>query len=226
MRPAITHVVPVYNGAAYLRETLDSLLPELAPGDEVIVSDDGSTDDSVAIAEAWGRARVLRGRNQGAPAARNRAIAVAKGSWICLLDADDLALPDRVARLGARLLADDRPDLVYGGQRRFLSPHLIPSGAPPPPEIDEAPAPLPSCLFGTRAAFARVGPFDETLRVGELVPWWGRALALGLRTVAVPGAVIRRRRHDHNISNAADYRKFMVEAVHQNLLRKRREITP
>lgn len=221
MRPSISHIVPVYNGAAFLREALDSLLPELAPSDEVIVADDGSSDDSAAIAEAWGRARVLRGPKAGAPAARNRGLAQAKGDWVCLLDADDLAMPDRVARLGARLLAPDRPDLVFGGQRRFLSPHLVPPGTSAPPELDEPPAPLPSCLLGWRAVFARVGPFDETLRAGELIPWWARALALGLRVAPVAESVVRRRRHENNLSGGGDYRRLMLQAVRHSLQIKR-----
>lgn len=227
MRPSITHIIPVHNGARYLREALDSLLPELSPDDRIIVSDDGSTDDSVALAEVWGHAvipgrfLVLRSPQGGVAAARNRALAQATGDWICLLDADDLALPNRIALLGARLLAPDRPDLVYGAQRRFVSPELLPAGLPPPTETDDSPAPLAGCLLAWKATFDRIGPFDETLRAGEFLFWLARGQSLGLRSESVPALAIRRRRHDSNVSGQGDYRKLMLQALRRSLSQRR-----
>jgi glycosyltransferase involved in cell wall biosynthesis len=96
--PAISVVIPCYNGAKYLRETLDSAVAQTLPPLEVIVVDDGSTDDSAAIAESYGPpVRVIRQSNQGESVARNRAISEAKGEWVAFLDADDLWLPEKLA---------------------------------------------------------------------------------------------------------------------------------
>lgn len=229
MRPSITHIIPVYNGVRYLREALDSLLAELEPRDQIIVSDDGSTDGSDLIAEDWGRESapgqvlVLRAPNGGMASARNRALAQARGEWICLLDADDLALPDRIARLGGRLLALDRPDLVYGAQRRFVSPDLLPPGLPPPQEIDDTPAPLAGCILGRKVTFDRIGPFDQTLRVGEFVLWLARGQSMGMSFEPIPSVVIRRRRHDANVSGGGDYRQLMLKALRRSLIQRREE---
>jgi glycosyltransferase involved in cell wall biosynthesis len=94
----ISVVIPCYNGAKYLREALDSVLAQTLPPLEVIVVDDGSTDDSAAIAESFGPpVRVIRQSNQGESVARNRAIGEAKGEWVAFLDADDLWLPEKLA---------------------------------------------------------------------------------------------------------------------------------
>ncbi|MBL8821547.1 MAG: glycosyltransferase family 2 protein [Planctomycetia bacterium] len=94
--PTVSVVIPCYNGAKFLRETLDSVLAQTYPVLEVLVIDDGSTDDSAAIAESYGSPiRVIRQPNQGESVARNRGIDEAIGDWIAFLDADDTWLPDK-----------------------------------------------------------------------------------------------------------------------------------
>jgi glycosyltransferase involved in cell wall biosynthesis len=224
MRPTISHLIAVHNGARYLAEAIASLRGELVPGDEIIVSDDGSTDDSVAVAEACGEpVRVLRGPKTGPAGARNRALAAARCDWICMLDADDLALPGRIALLGARLLAPDAPDLVYGAQRRFVSPELIPRGQPLSPERDDPPALASGTLLAWRRVFDRMGGFNENLRVGELLEWTDRARVIGLAFEALPVAVMRRRRHETNLTANGDYRMLMLEAVRHALRERQRQ---
>ncbi len=97
--PTISVVIPCYNAAPFLRETIDSVLAQTHPALEVIVIDDGSTDDSANIAESYGPpVRVIRQHNQGESVARNRGMDEAKGDWIALLDADDLWLPHKLER--------------------------------------------------------------------------------------------------------------------------------
>jgi glycosyltransferase involved in cell wall biosynthesis len=94
----VSVVIPCYNGAKFLREALESVLGQTHPVLEVIVVDDGSTDDSAAIAESFGTpVRVIRQSNQGESVARNRGIEAAVGAWIAFLDADDLWLPNKIA---------------------------------------------------------------------------------------------------------------------------------
>jgi glycosyltransferase involved in cell wall biosynthesis len=98
-RPTISVVIPCYNGARFLRETLASVLSQTYPAHEVILVDDGSTDDSAAVAESFGPpVRVLRQTNQGESVARNRAIDAALGEWVALLDADDVWEPQKLER--------------------------------------------------------------------------------------------------------------------------------
>ncbi len=95
----ITVVIPCYNGSRFIRETLESVLAQTLRPLEVLVIDDGSTDDSAAIAESFGEpVRVIRQPNQGESVARNRGIDEARGEWIAFLDADDIWKPEKLQR--------------------------------------------------------------------------------------------------------------------------------
>lgn len=98
-QPRISVVIPCYNAARFLRETLASVLRQTYPAFEVIVVDDGSTDESASIAASYGPpVRVIRQENQGESVARNRGISAAEGDWVALLDADDLWEPQKLER--------------------------------------------------------------------------------------------------------------------------------
>ena len=98
-KDTVSVVIPCYNAACFLKETLDSVLAQTVTPLEVIVIDDGSTDDSAAIAESFGApVKVLRQTNQGESIARNRGIDEATGEWVAFLDADDLWLPNKLER--------------------------------------------------------------------------------------------------------------------------------
>lgn len=106
---SVSVVIPAYNASPFLRETLASALAQTHRPLEVIVVDDGSTDDTAAIAESFGPpVRVIRQPNQGESVARNRAIDEAAGEWIAFLDADDLWKPEKLAAQ----LALAEPDVV------------------------------------------------------------------------------------------------------------------
>lgn len=131
--PTVSVVIPCYNAAPFLRETLDSVLKQTCPALEVIVVDDGSTDDSGAIACLYGPpVRVIRQENQGESVARNRGMDEAQGEWVALLDADDRWLPHKLERQLAALRegADDvvcvYSDLILFGSVRRRVWHLPP----------------------------------------------------------------------------------------------------
>ena len=95
----VTVVIPAYNAGRWIVETIRSALDQTHAPLEVIVVDDGSTDDTAAVAERFpAPVRVLRKSNGGPASARNRGIAAASGTWIALLDADDRWLPCKLER--------------------------------------------------------------------------------------------------------------------------------
>jgi glycosyltransferase involved in cell wall biosynthesis len=103
----VTVVIPCYNAAPFLRATLESVMRQTHTPFEVLVIDDGSTDQSAAIARSFGSPlRVISQTNQGESIARNRGIDEAKGDWIAFLDADDLWLPNKLERQLAAVKAD------------------------------------------------------------------------------------------------------------------------
>ena len=112
----ISVVIPAYNAARFLPRCLESVFAQTLKPVEVIVVDDGSTDNTVAVAAKLG-ATVLRRPNGGPGAARNAGIQFATGEWIALLDADDLWAPEKLERQTACI----RPEtvLVYTGVQIF-----------------------------------------------------------------------------------------------------------
>ena len=114
--PTVSVVIPVYNGAPWIGETLASLGAQTLTDWEAIVVDDCSPDDAAAIVAAWPdpRVRLVRMAANGGPVrARNRGVAEARGRYIAGLDQDDLCRPERLARQLAYL--DARPEVALLG---------------------------------------------------------------------------------------------------------------
>ncbi len=188
MTTPVSIVIPCYNQARYLGEALQSCLNQHYPTLEVIVVNDGSTDDTRAVATAAGSAIVyIEQDNLGLSAARNVGIRAAQGSYIALLDSDDACLPGRIATQAHYL--DTHPQvgmvasdaLLYDGCR-LLGLKSAVSGAPAHPADFRAETvsycPTPSTALIRRECFARAGYFDERLRrAGED---WLFAVQLGL----------------------------------------------
>ena len=96
-QPSISVVIAVYNGGATIRRAIESVLAQTYQAHELIVVDDGSTDDTAAVVAEFGdRVRYLRQSNSGVSAARNAGAAAATGDWLAFLDADDWYYPDRL----------------------------------------------------------------------------------------------------------------------------------
>lgn len=109
----VSVVIPNYNCCAFLPAALESVLAQTYPDVEVLVVDDGSTDESLRVLEPYaGRVRVLRQPNQGVSAARNHGIRESRGELIAFLDADDLWDREKLARQ-VPLFADPNVGLVY-----------------------------------------------------------------------------------------------------------------
>jgi glycosyltransferase involved in cell wall biosynthesis len=213
-------VVPCHNGAVYLAAALRSALEQSHAPLEVLVVDDGSTDDSVAIAESFGPpVRSLRQPASGAAAARNRGLDEARGELIAFLDADDLWTPGAIERLVRTLLSSAENDAVIGATEQFASPELDPAARA---RLRFEPGPFVARLSGAlvvrRAAFDRVGRFSTELTTGEFVDWFLRAEDRGVRTVEIPDVVLRRRLHrtNHGVVQAAarnDYVRVIKAAL-------------
>ena len=114
--PLVSIIIPVYNKAAYVRETLDSALGQTYPNIEIVLVNDGSTDGSLAILEKYqikypDKIVLVNQKNGGVSKATNEGIQASKGAYIQFLDADDLLSPDKIANQ-VRLLEGRSPFVV------------------------------------------------------------------------------------------------------------------
>ncbi len=198
----ISVIIPVYNGARHLAAALESALAQTMPPGEILVVDDGSSDDSALIACSFGPpVHLLRQPNCGPAAARNLGAQHASGNLLAFLDADDLWTPDKLARQ-MQVLAE-HPDCkaVLGRVENFISP-----------EMDERQHQILAksaaqagkfhigALLIRRDAFLSVGYFEHHRRHGEFIEWWARAQKLNLSYIVLPELVLRRRLHAHNLT--------------------------
>jgi glycosyltransferase involved in cell wall biosynthesis len=174
-------VIPAYNVAAFLPRCLESVFAQTLKPDEVIVVDDGSTDDTAALAAALG-AKVISQPNGGISAARNTGIRNASCEWIALLDADDLWDPTKLERQAACV----RPEtmLVYTGVRIF-DDHGIRS-ASPATSVTSALKMIryrtpfaPSSVLARREILMRGGGFREDISACEDWEMWFRLRQMG-----------------------------------------------
>jgi glycosyltransferase involved in cell wall biosynthesis len=119
----VSVIIPNYNGARFLREAIDSALSQEGVEVEVIVVDDGSTDDSRTIIESYGCSiRSVFQENSGACAARNAGLALASAPYVLFLDSDDQLYPDALMALAAQLSVLGAGSAVYGHARWMSSP--------------------------------------------------------------------------------------------------------
>ena len=121
-RPELSVLLPVYNGASYLREAIESILGQTYTDFELIIIDDGSTDDSLTILEEFvdSRIRVFSQTNRGLAASLNRAIGLAQGRYVARQDQDDLSLPQRLEKQ-IHFLDEHPPAGMVGTWARILA---------------------------------------------------------------------------------------------------------
>jgi hypothetical protein len=178
----ISVVIPTYNRLALVQEAVASALGPSTAEVEVVVADDGSTDDTLAaLHDTFGhdpRLRLLEkppSTPRGAPAARNRGALAAAGDHLVFLDSDDLLAPHALAHRSALFRAHDGLDFVVTQQQWLVERPY--AGAPLVGVpywyslLDRSLLPChafnPAAVTWTRAAFLRTGPWDESLRIGQ-----------------------------------------------------------
>jgi len=184
--PLISIVIPTYNRAAYLRQAIDSALGQDYPNFEVIVVDDGSTDETPQICSEYGdKIRYIRKKNGGTASALNCGIRNMKGEWFKWLSSDDVLEPHALSSL-LRCANITKSKVVYSSYKVIDQNNKVISSWT---EIKRSHEEFLSVLIkyhignGSsilihKSCFIEVGLFDEKLRVAEDYDWWLRAAAL------------------------------------------------
>jgi glycosyltransferase involved in cell wall biosynthesis len=232
MRPTFSIVIPAYEASAVVGDAVRSALEQTAPAHEVIVCDDGSTDELAAALEPYlDRVVLLRRRNGGPAAARNTAIEAASGEFVAMLDADDVYEPTRLEALGG--LAVERPDLDIlatdlvleedGAARgRFYDTVEFPAG-------DQRLAILEACFVACpalrRSKVLDARGFDESLAVAEDWDLFIRLILAGARAGLVPAPLMRYRR-DHSLATADRARSLWARVTVLEKTRRDQGLTP
>lgn len=225
VKDLISVVIPTYNHVRFLSDAIQSALRQSYPAVEIIVIDDGSTDNTHTLVETFGdQVRYIWQENRGLSGARNTGITAARGEYIALLDADDFWEPTYLATVHATLAADHRLGAVYTGLQFVNSKgeHL------PQPCVATVPRDqlydrlldgeffAPSAVLVRRACFEQVGLFDETLRASEDWDMWLRvAQVYPFAGLAQP--LLNYRVHGNNMSADPAYMlRYQTLVVHKH----------
>ena len=213
--PKVSIIIPAYKQAGYLAKTIESALAQTHADMEVVVIDDGSPDETPQVAARFTARpgfKYVRQANTGLAGARNRGIAESSGEYLCFLDADDLYLPDKVAKQVALLERNpglgfaycdlttidehDRPvadQFHVATLKRGLSgdilPALITGGYFPPHTV-----------MIRRSVLEQVGAFDPELGGYADYDLWLRVACAGFKAGFIAEQLVLYRRHSSNMS--------------------------
>jgi glycosyltransferase involved in cell wall biosynthesis len=209
----VSAIIPGYNYARFLGEAIDSVLAQTQPAHEIIVVDDGSTDDTPAVAQRYaGKIRYVRTENGGVSRARNTGIALATGDAVAFLDADDRWLPRKLELQTAALAVQPEAGLIHTGSRVFDDAAQQTLCEFWPQADLDLHALIRCCSISAssvlipRAVLDEVGVFDHELVGTEDWDLWLR-IALAHPILGCPEVLVEYRSHSRSLSGNA-HRQF------------------
>ncbi len=205
--PKVSICIPTYNRERYLQETLGSVFAQTYKDYEVVVVDDGSTDNTAQVVkDAAGDVRYCWQQNQGEAAARNKLVALARGRYISFIDSDDLLVPDAIERMVTAIEAEPDDVIVYGPYLRIdengkpgkRCKHKLYSGHITERLFQEIVV-HPNGSMWPKTVLEDIGEFDTSLRVCTDYDLALRA-STKYRFLALPEPTFLHRRHANNVS--------------------------
>ena len=230
----VSVIIPTYDRADLLRESLVSVFAQTHPPAQVIVVDDGSTDHTDAVLREFGdRVCAVQNGHRGISSARNAGIDRSSGAFIAFLDSDDLWQPDKLALHLAFARAHPEADLTYTDAEEFnsagtlnpsyvgLSPELRDPAHLFPAMVKRFAFPLTSATMVRTAALNQRGlRFMEDVHVGEDLGLFLEIMLSGGRFAYLAEPLTRRRMHDSNVSQDHAYRFDQRRVLYSRLLEK------
>jgi len=203
--PVVSVVIPCYNQGEFLREAVDSVLAQTFQNFEIIIIDDGSTDTRTKrILKNFKapKTKILRQKNKGVSAARNAAIAKARGLFILPLDADDKVSPNYL-KLAVKAMRSDKKLGIACGQTKLFGPETTdwkhPTYTPEAMLFDNA---LPPASLFRKTTWKKAGGYDEAMNFAEDRDLWLGILEQGLEAKKIVGATYYYRRHAGSVTYA------------------------
>lgn len=223
----ISVVVPSYNYAHYLPRALDSVLSQWGDDMELVIIDDGSTDNTEQVVSEYSSRcpalRYIRQENAGPAAARNLGIRQAHGSYVLPLDADDELVADAIAILRAMLQASPSTDVILGahvsvypdGRERIRLPTPVPALSPRIMAhqylLAKSISISHSCILIRRELLLQ-RPYPQTLRTGEDVAVFAFLLVTG-KTVVTDQPIARIHKHPDSLRNDRGDEEALAQAM-------------
>jgi GT2 family glycosyltransferase len=232
-------VIPAYEAASTVGGAIQSVLAQTRQDFEIVVVDDGSSDDTAAIAHAIAaedaRVSVHTQPNGGPSAARNRAIAAGTGEYVSMLDSDDLWLPDYLEQMGAALERDSQAGFAYTeawelneASGRFLKATAMARQHPPertlPPDRFIAELIQRNFVYNAvtvrRTVLEQVGGYDTGMTHAEDYELWLRIAVSGFGAARVPGPLAIKRNWLGSLSSDEDAMAAGVRGAYRAVIER------
>jgi glycosyltransferase involved in cell wall biosynthesis len=232
-RPLVSVVIPAFDAERFLGESIESVLAQTYAPLETIVVDDGSSDETAAVARSYEGVTVVAQDNAGPSAARNRGFAASRGALIAFHDSDDLMTPDKLEVQAGVLIDEPEVGCVLAEQELLVEPGAelpfwvegskVQTIMPPrPPELEDEPLVHPMTMVVRREVFERIGGFDESMRAAEDFDWMLRASEEGIEIARLSAVLLRRRVHPDSLTqDAAAARLGLFRAFKSRIERHR-----
>jgi glycosyltransferase involved in cell wall biosynthesis len=199
--PLISAIIPTFNAARFLPEAIASIRQQGYDPLEIIVVDDGSTDETNSIIANWPDVRYLHQPNQGPSAARNAGIQAARSELLAFLDVDDLWTPDHLRLLLPHLLAEPELRFVWGAVNFVRLGEFIAGSRSHGLLRENVPVFLVGSGIYRRKVFDEVGLFDPALRMGEDTDWLARTRLLQTAQRQIPDTVLIYREREGSLTS-------------------------
>lgn len=212
-------IITSYNRPTYLREALASVVNQTLRPAEILVVEDGGTEDSASIANEFENVELIWQQNAGHPAARNNGAQRLKSQLIAFLDDDDIWTPHKLeVQIQFQLQGEFDLTFSYGSEFGELTCYKQNVSL-----RTNVPLILPSTMIIKAQSYRRMNGFDTQLREGgELVDFYDRARANGLKIGICPDDLLKRRVHDSNISSAAARIQTRYTAALKKIIERKR----
>ena len=206
--PLISVVLPVYNGEKYLVEAIDSIREQTFKNFELLIIDDGSTDNSLAILKSYQRLdqriQLIARENRNLATTLNDLIDLSQGEWIVRMDQDDISLPNRIERQ-LEWLEQTGADIcgswveLFGISHKYILKHSQTDQSIKAELLFGAPFAHPSVIM--RSALAKKLRYDKIWEMAEDYDLWERAAHSGWKMTNVQEVLLLYRQHAKQITN-------------------------
>ncbi|WP_297525842.1 glycosyltransferase family A protein [Sulfurovum sp.] len=219
MLPTVSIIIPTFNREKYLAEAIESIINQNDYPIEIIVIDDGSTDNTKAIMQQYTPlVQYFYQKNMGQAAARNRGIDIARGEYLAFLDSDDLWTPKKLKLQMDYMIHNPDVKMVFGHVKQFTTKEYKSLHSNIISQI------MPGLVLGTllirKKDFLEIGYLNTKLQVGEFIEWFDRAKREKCTYHILEEVLLKRRLHDSNLglqkkTGPNDFAKILRESLRQ-----------
>lgn len=221
----ISVIIPAYNGSPFIERALKSILRQTHAATEIVVIDDGSTDDTAEVVARFGQGvKYFAKPNGGLVSTRNEGIRRVNSDFIALLDQDDWWPDDMLEKTLGYFQQNPHWQVVHGQSKVEFEPGANRDAFKLPEAQLTAHFPLVSAALFRRSAFERVGLFDGDLPIANDLDWFNRARESDLPLLAIPDLTLHYRWHANNTTKDTQrLRTQMMMALKLSLARRRQQ---